>query len=474
MGMGKSEELQEEGGNCNIALYVNWIHNIFKADVSVSSLLRIEAEKEKKRKRKIREEDEKREENVYIKLKKNDNSEKKDKPSIREKVNFPFIMHEGEKRNDLKEEHEKAVGMHSHLSNERSTPFHTLATNVKNSLHTNRSEHDFLNKDELKSANFLKSNSSSSCDISEIESDEELHTGVVEESIAGAMYGDATKMGRNYQALHGSYDNVYATVLQRANQNAKLMDLPNIIDFEILSDLMLYPSDDEEADEDGGSRGGETDGSANGRKTKTDNVVRVSFNCDKFKKNTDAARELDAEFFSFSMEAYKNSEKKEGMGERGSLNASPEDLATADSSRDRGENKNVSDNFDNGTVCTSSAAHLRSPIEGGDADGDNDTVNLKRNEKGNRQDVFPPKNMSHNFCFWNVENGTYITKPLYAQRLNKKTYTLLDESEEMIKNYSSNKYSIKFVPRHLLYVVSQVASRTFFDPIYRKQLLFQF
>ncbi|KEG00409.1 hypothetical protein YYE_04592 [Plasmodium vinckei vinckei] len=98
----------------------------------------------------------------------------------------------------------------------------------------------------------------------------------------------------------------------------------------------------------------------------------------------------------------------------------------------------------------------------------NNSLNLKL-----ESDFDPSKRMeNNNFCFWNMENETCITRPLYANQLNKKSYTLLDESEEMIKQFSSNQYSIKFVPRHLLYSVSQVASRTFFDPLYRKQLFF--
>ncbi|CAD2085053.1 conserved Plasmodium protein, unknown function [Plasmodium vinckei lentum] len=110
----------------------------------------------------------------------------------------------------------------------------------------------------------------------------------------------------------------------------------------------------------------------------------------------------------------------------------------------------------------------------------NKLINNLKNEKINNSsnlklepDFDPSKRMeNNNFCFWNMENETYITRPLYANQLNKKSYTLLDESEEMIKQFSSNQYSIKFVPRHLLYSVSQVASRTFFDPLYRKQLFF--
>ncbi|SCL97134.1 conserved Plasmodium protein, unknown function [Plasmodium chabaudi chabaudi] len=102
----------------------------------------------------------------------------------------------------------------------------------------------------------------------------------------------------------------------------------------------------------------------------------------------------------------------------------------------------------------------------------NENINNRLNLKL-EPDFDPSKRMeNNNFCFWNMENETYITRPLYANQLNKKSYTLLDESEEMIKQFSSNQYSIKFVPRHLLYSVSQVASRTFFDPLYRKQLFF--
>ncbi|EUR79215.1 hypothetical protein PFBG_00704 [Plasmodium falciparum 7G8] len=100
--------------------------------------------------------------------------------------------------------------------------------------------------------------------------------------------------------------------------------------------------------------------------------------------------------------------------------------------------------------------------------------NNNKNEKLIKSYPTQSKNVMSTFSFWNIEKETFITKPLYAQNLRKKQFSLLDESEEMIRNYSSNQYSIKFVPRHLLYVMSQVASRSFFDPLYRKQLFFRY
>lgn len=101
---------------------------------------------------------------------------------------------------------------------------------------------------------------------------------------------------------------------------------------------------------------------------------------------------------------------------------------------------------------------------------ENESLMKKENAVMNKKKI-------HTFSFWHNENESFIIKPPIAHNAinninNKNQCTLLEESEEIIKNYVLNKYSIKYAPRHLLYSLSQVASRVFFDPHYRKHLFY--
>ncbi|UKJ88352.1 hypothetical protein MACJ_000796 [Theileria orientalis] len=78
-----------------------------------------------------------------------------------------------------------------------------------------------------------------------------------------------------------------------------------------------------------------------------------------------------------------------------------------------------------------------------------------------------------NYTYWSVETGDNVSttsKPVYFSE-KKCTVSLLQEAEAFVASvfwHSHN--SFKHTPRHLLFHVTQIANRAFFDPDYRKYL----
>ncbi|SBT70667.1 conserved Plasmodium protein, unknown function [Plasmodium malariae] len=557
MGINKSSEQQENGDDYNMSCYVAWVRSIFNSDVSINTnLLHIEAERENKKKRKISEEkgkvenkeqeykEEDKEEQQQQKEEKGgciknrnkkrlrceENEEKKRKILSEERmVTFLSSPLVAEKRkSDIKDENDDESNIFCYSDDKKS--FYN--NNSINSNNNNNINNNIVSNQNLKKIELFKNDSSSSCEISEIENEKELCEDMVEEGKNGVVRKAKNNVKENNEKVFGSYCHINIKVPEDTKKDITRKDKLNMVGYDILNCFMISSSDEEENDDyddDDIDRHMNSDKSDqiyddNHTQSKSVELIYIPFNYENLKKKIKLMRDIDIEFYNIqekSKERGKEIISSGGIlvtnsnGNKSSLydvtngavissnniynsnnnmkdgddNNNNDKINSNDSNNNRNNNNinninninyNNNNNINyknNNNINYNNNNNINynnnNNINYNNNNNNNETV-LKRNERINRQDVFPPKNDTHDFCFWNVENDTYITRPLYAQHLNKKHFTLLDESEEMIKNYSSNQYSIKFVPRHLLYVVSQVASRTFFDPIYRKQLLFHF
>ncbi|UVC49555.1 hypothetical protein MACK_003393 [Theileria orientalis] len=78
-----------------------------------------------------------------------------------------------------------------------------------------------------------------------------------------------------------------------------------------------------------------------------------------------------------------------------------------------------------------------------------------------------------NYTYWSVETGENVSttsKPVYFSD-KKCTVSLLQEAEAFVAGvFWHSQNSFKHTPRHLLFHVTQIANRAFFDPDYRKYL----
>ncbi|BAM39490.1 conserved hypothetical protein [Theileria orientalis strain Shintoku] len=102
-----------------------------------------------------------------------------------------------------------------------------------------------------------------------------------------------------------------------------------------------------------------------------------------------------------------------------------------------------------------------------------DRSSVKGNESDDRVFVGTADSNFVNYTYWSVETGDNVSttsKPLYFSD-KKCTISLLQEAEAFVASvlwHSQN--SFKHTPRHLLFHVTQIANRAFFDPDYRKYL----
>ncbi|ETB57037.1 hypothetical protein YYC_04887 [Plasmodium yoelii 17X] len=315
----------------------------------------------------------------------------------------------------------------------------------RKSLYNIKPINNWKNKNEFKddSENY---NNLSSSSISEIGSEgegnetENKQMSIKEVKKEGKICKNSENSENNENNGNKLYSNIYD------NYNGEIQDIKfqkkKYIDYTALSSFINEESFSDESN-DPKNEGRDTD--------------LISYNI--FEEIVKKREELDKMFFD-NLNMHDNNDKEVKENVKNDNNIVENKLI----SNIKSENNNVKSENNN---VKSGNNNVKSGNNNVKSENNNNT-NLKL-----ENDFDSSKKMeNNNFCFWNMENETYITKPLYASQLKKKSYTLLDESEEMVKHFSLNKYSIKFVPRHLLYSVSQVVSRSFFDPLYRKQLFF--
>ncbi|CRG98836.1 conserved Plasmodium protein, unknown function [Plasmodium relictum] len=418
-----------------ISSYVEWINNIFNTDTLINvNLLNIE-----NRKRKLNE---------------TENIEKKNK-TLNEENSYNNILIEEADYKDNNNHLEKFNFNKIY----KSTNFNIDGLN-DNKLNLN--ENYFINKFNLNDP--IKKNSSS-CDISEIESEEPY-----EETIKkNENTNNLNLLRNNIQNLSDGYDNLNQVTKKKLNTDIIINENSNEIHkrrFNSIGDeiskFLIYSSDNDDIN------------NTNVEKIKTNDSLCASYNYDKIKKNIHTLEEVDKEFYIISK---KEEKKEQGRKEKtGKIMNNNSNIESDNINNNYNNGMNINMNYSiNSNNTSNNNTNNNNVNKNFDNNITNNAINLKKDEKVVKQEnLSSNKNLVNNFCFWNIENESYISRPLYVQNINKKYFTLLEESEEMIKNYSSNQYSIKFVPRHLLYVLSQVASRIFFDPMYRKQLFFQF
>ncbi|GAW79577.1 hypothetical protein, conserved [Plasmodium gonderi] len=455
----------------NITVYVQWIDSILTDDIlSNSHLLRIENHKWKKRRRQERQKDGE----VGIEL--GENHKRSAKQFRRQDGQNISKTSKEEKGIHYERENKEVVKTSLYRNIKWHIPLNTLDLDENGSFLHKYSEVDPTNKDKLHHGGEVKNDYSSSSDIEEIGSDEDFVEDVAKLNSREVQERNLYKRKKNYQEMYNKYDHEHFDAEH---------DDPNPFAYDITSSLLFYSSDDDYSDGDG-------EKNAKSRNSKGVHFSPFPLKYNKLEKNINNMQELDEQFYNISRQG-NNQEKSINECD---MNQTKTHATTANV---YGKNKNTNIDHEGNRSRTSSINNAISPTISPSElanvtnkekmndyyDKDKQNINNINNSKNNgvdvntdekmkKQEILSPKNKAHIFSFWNVEHETYVTRPLYAQHLNKKEITLLDESEEMVKNYSQNKYSIKFVPRHLLYVMSQVASRTFFDPLYRKQLFRHF
>ncbi|ANQ06573.1 Uncharacterized protein PCOAH_00008230 [Plasmodium coatneyi] len=426
----------------NIITFVQWIDSILTSGILVNAnFLRIEDEKGKKRKR----------------------QESLEEATADKVRNVKRLRHENERNASKTLEGDEEDRGNYHRGGNNQVASSPLYRNVKRStqlypLEPDESiisfqedkENELIDRDKMLPKGKSKNDDSSSCDISEIESDEEQNEGMAKPGSKDAQGKSSLIVTKNYQQGGSEYGHTHMEVKG---------GVPGPFNYDITSSLMFFSSDEDHYDGDG-------ERSTSEETSRRSNYVSICLNYDKMEKNITTMREMDDEFYNLSMQDHQQGEGVKDWGD--TRTAVPAVIAKAD-----GENNPPrEDHVRNGrktATCSNDNSWATNREEGNNASNSNIT-SLKVGERTKKQEEASPKNAAANFSFWNIAHQTYVTRPLYAQHLKKEQVSLLDESEEMVKSYSVNKYSIKYVPRHLLYVVSQVASRTFFDPLYRKKL----
>ncbi|EUD66879.1 hypothetical protein C922_02865 [Plasmodium inui San Antonio 1] len=442
----------------NITTFVQWIDRILTSDILVNaSLLRIEDEKGKKRKR-----------------------QESLEGAAAEKVRNTKRFRCGNAKNASKtwEEDEEDIGNYHREGNnqvasppisrnvKRSTQLYPLEPDESIMFFQEDQENELIDRDRILPRGKFKNDDSSSCDISEIESDEECDEGMAKLRSRDAQERSPLIVKKNYPKGGTEYGHTHVEVKG---------GLPGPFAYDITSILMFYSSDEDHYDgEDGGGKDSGGDGEKNTSEgtSRRSNYLSLCLNYDKMEKNITTMREMDDEFYNLSRQDHQRREGFKDLDE--TRTTIPAVIAKIDKENNpprenhvRNDGKTVTCSNDNsGATNRGEGNNVRNSSN----NGNSNATNLKAAERTKKQEEESSNNAATNFSFWNVAHQTYVTRPLYAQHLKREQVSLLDESEEMVKSYSVNKYSIKYVPRHLLYVVSQVASRTFFDPLYRKKL----
>ncbi|SOV10311.1 conserved Plasmodium protein, unknown function [Plasmodium gaboni] len=450
----------KENDNNNIIHYVDWINQIFKKSSLQSDIYFFDDNKEKdvSKKRKAQLKDEY--DNIS-KGKKKINNLKKKKNELNIKDNMKGYIYDDEEKNVVKSDDKSSCDIYK--SNNKYVPHNSHIYNDNNLVEIL----DVKNKEN--SIRNIHNGSSSSCDISDIKSEDEYieqYEKNNEENIneyrneknrtnknimegKSLIYNDE----HNYNSLIYNPCNDKISKMNKMgshndnNNNNNMDNMDNYNTFANACNFIIYSSDDED----------NISNYYNDKELLNDDIMLpIKFNFEKLKKNIYVIEHIDKIYYDTFLKKNQN-EKSVLINDENSgyLKNDINDKCVVD-------NINVMNPSNMNTL--SNISNIRNEkIE-----------NNNKNEKLIKSDAAQSKNVMSTFSFWNIEMETFITKPLYAQNLRKKQFSLLDESEEMIRNYSSNQYSIKFVPRHLLYVMSQVASRSFFDPLYRKQLFFRY
>ncbi|EUT93048.1 hypothetical protein PFAG_00176 [Plasmodium falciparum Santa Lucia] len=454
----------KENDNNNIVHYVDWINQIFKKNSLQCDLYFLDDNKEKdvSKKRKAQLKDEY--DNIS-RSKENINNSKKIKNELSIKDNMhdyiydDRIYNNDKEKNVIKSDNKNVIKSDKCYKNNKK--------NVPDNCHIyddNSSVENLDGKNKLNNIRNIHNDNSSSCDISDIKSEDEYiepyekkneenineyknKKNIANENIKegkSSIYNDE----HNYNSLlYNSCNGEISKINKISSHNNIDNNMDNYNTFANVNNFIIYSSDDED----------NISNYYNGKDVLNDEIMfPIKFNFEKLKKNIYVIEHIDKIYYDTF------------------LNKNPSEKSVFMNNESTGYLKNdVNDKcvVDNINVINPSSVNTLSNI----SNIRNEKIeNNNKNEKLLKSYPTQSKNVMSTFSFWNIEKETFITKPLYAQNLRKKQFSLLDESEEMIRNYSSNQYSIKFVPRHLLYVMSQVASRSFFDPLYRKQLFFRY
>ncbi|EUR79214.1 hypothetical protein PFBG_00703 [Plasmodium falciparum 7G8] len=479
----------KENDNNNIVHYVDWINQIFKKNSLQCDLYFLDDNKEKdvSKKRKAQLKDEY--DNIS-RSKENINNSKKIKNELSIKDNMHDYIYDDRIYNNDKEKNviksdnknviksdnknviksdNKNVIKSDYKSDDRNACdiYKSNKKNVPDNCHIyddNSSVENLDGKNKLNNIRNIHNDNSSSCDISDIKSEDEYiepyekkneenineyknKKNIANENIKegkSSIYNDE----HNYNSLlYNSCNGEISKINKISSHNNIDNNMDNYNTFANVNNFIIYSSDDED----------NISNYYNGKDVLNDEIMfPIKFNFEKLKKNIYVIEHIDKIYYDTF------------------LNKNPSEKSVFMNNESTGYLKNdVNDKcvVDNINVINPSSVNTLSNI----SNIRNEKIeNNNKNEKLIKSYPTQSKNVMSTFSFWNIEKETFITKPLYAQNLRKKQFSLLDESEEMIRNYSSNQYSIKFVPRHLLYVMSQVASRSFFDPLYRKQLFFRY
>ncbi|KNA01320.1 conserved Plasmodium protein, unknown function [Plasmodium vivax] len=448
-----ADHTQSSGGN-NITTFVQWIDSILTSDILVNArFLRIEDEKGNKRKRQ-----ESLEEAAADKVR----NAKRFRCENGENTSKTLEGDEEDRGNYHRGGNNQVASPPLYRNVKRSTQLYPLEPDESKMLFQADQENELIDRDRMLPRGKPPNDDSSSCDISEIESDEESDGGVAKSGGRDAQERSSLAVKKNYQQGGSEDGHIHVEVKG---------GVPGPFVYDITSSLMFYSSDEDAYDGEDGS--GDEEKSVGEETSRRSNCVPFCLNYDQMEKNITTMKEMDDEFYKLSRQDHQQGEsvkdrddtrttapavtakvdgennppREDHMRSGGKTGTSSNDNSLA-ANREEGNNVGNSVNSVSGNNGNSSAANL----------------------KAKKQEESSQKNAAANFSFWNVAHETYVTRPLYAQHLKKEQVSLLEESEEMVKSFSVNKYSLKFVPRHLLYVVSQVASRTFFDPLYRKKL----
>ncbi|KYO02952.1 hypothetical protein PRSY57_0202300 [Plasmodium reichenowi] len=456
----------KENDNNNIVHYVDWINQIFKKNSLQCDLYFLDDNKEKdvskKRKAQL-----KGEYDNISRNKENMNNCKKIKNELSIKDNMDDYIYDArmynndEEKNVIKSDFKKNDDRNAcdiYKSNKKYVPDNCH-------IYDDNSLVEILDgKNKLNNIRNIHNDNSSSCDISDIKSEDEYieayekkneenineyknKKNISNENITegkSLIYNDEY----NYNSLlYNSCNDKISKINKISSHNNNDNNMDNYNTFANVNNFIIYSSDDED----------NILNYYNGKDVLNDEIMfPIKFNFEKLKKNIYVIEHIDKIYYDTFL-------KKNPSGKSVFMN----DESTGYLKNDM-DDKCVVDNIN---VINPSNMNTLSNI----SNIRNEKIeNNKKNEKLIKSYPTQSKNVMSTFSFWNIEKETFITKPLYAHNLRKKQFSLLDESEEMIRNYSSNQYSIKFVPRHLLYVMSQVASRSFFDPLYRKQLFFRY
>ncbi|CAA9986817.1 conserved Plasmodium protein, unknown function [Plasmodium knowlesi strain H] len=431
----------------NIINFVQWIDSILTSDILVNgNFLRIEDEKGKKRKR-----EESLEEAATDKLR---NAKRFPCENVRN-MSKTLVRDEEDIENYHREGNKQVASSPLYRNIKRSTDLYPSEPDEIIISFQADQENDLIDRERMFPKEKSPNDDSSSCDISEIESDEEQNEGMAKSGSKDAEEKSSLIVNRSYTRGSSEYGYTHEEVKGGS---------PGPFVYDITSSLMFFSSDEDHYDGEEGDRNGEKD--AREETSRSSNYLPSCLNYDKMEKNISTMREMDDEFYNLSRQDHQKGEGAKDLDDTGIT------VPAVTAKVDREYNPPLTDHVRNeGKVATSSNDNRwATNQEEGNNVSNRNVTNLKAGERTKNQEQVSPKNAATNFSFWNIAHETYVTRPLYAQHLKKEQVSLLDESEEMVKSYSVNKYSIKYVPRHLLYVVSQVASRTFFDPLYRKKL----